>query len=137
MTVMTLSTFDADMKDIYAVPGTRLKQWVVALRDDQEWEREACPSIDDVREHLNDSGSACSNHGRVQWRILDDHECQVCRDVSERFASRPDVEAFLRECAARGAKRSAIDRSLVSDEVQPDLSLRDSPLFSFLRGRNA
>lgn len=133
--ILTTRSFDADMKDIYCAPGTRLKQWVVALRARLDWERETCPYVDDVPVHKDDPGFECSNHGRVQLRILDDHECQACRDIAAANWERPDIAAYLAERERRARADSAIDRSLLSDEIQPDMSLRDHPMFSFLQGK--
>lgn len=124
--VSLTSTF----RDLYPGAGTRLKQWVVDLRKRIEWERETCPRVD-VAEHDDNCGSSCRNVGGAPWTHLAHDCCEVCCDLHEATAQRPDVVAWLAERDA--LPPMCTDRDKLSDEVEPDHMLRNHPLLAMVR----
>ena len=114
-----ISSLNETMKDVYPRPGTRIKQWVVDARREQQWERDTCPRIV-MNDHEDNTGAPCRNcYGSVPWTYLDHDCCQICGDEHERIRMRPDVQAWLTERAARPAIEP--DHSKLSDEIEPDL----------------
>lgn len=115
----------ATMKDLYTLPGTRIKQWVVELRRNLAWEDETCPLVF-VPEHDNDQGSRCDSSGHTtQWRRLSNHECQFCNDLQDATIGRLDVAEWR---AVRDSRpKPTEDRDALSEEVAPDLALLDHP----------
>lgn len=136
---MDLTSFDATMRDMYAAPGTRLKQWVVDMRREDEWERETCPKLavphhydecDDI-EAASGELYPCANVGPTSWRTLCLTDCRFCDGFAQAAQCLPEMLAWF----AAKAERPPVcaDHDLLSDEVQEDVSLRDHPLFSFLK----
>lgn len=130
--MLTLTSYDQLLRDVYPLPGTRLKQWVVDLQREQEWERSTCPTVS-VPDHSDNTGMPCRNQwaGAVPWTHLDHDSCYTCGDLHEAMRTRADVVAWLALKAARPPITS--DREALSDEVAPDLSLTDHPLVAMLR----
>lgn len=147
-----LESFDRTLRDLYAAPGTRIKQWVVELRREQAWAAKTCPRID-VPEHIDncmplgwDVGfdseygppiggrAVCRNVGSTQWTHLDHDSCHTCGDLHEATRSRPDVAAWIALRALRPPITS--DREALSDEVAPALELRGHPAIVALTGRS-
>lgn len=122
----------AMMKDLYPLPGTRIKQWVVDQRREAAWAAETCPRVG-VPRHDDNTGCECRNFGPNLWAWLAHDCCSFCDDLYEYMAGRPDIAAWLVEKAARPAPTS--DRSLLSDEIEPDYSLKLNPLFNLVKLR--
>lgn len=132
MTVLTtLRDINEDMKDIYAPGGTLLKQWVVDLCRNQEWERETCPSVG-VPKHDNDTEYECKHStSTVRWTMLHDRDCKFCKDLQDSTFGRPDVAEWRAERDARPP--ICADRTQLSDETQPHVEMRDGPFFAMIR----
>lgn len=116
---LDLTSFDGLIRDMYALPGTRLKQWVVEQRREDAWERETCPRFD-MPSHLDNTEGDCRNGGTAAyWTWLAHHDCcETCNDAGERERSNPVVAAWLDEKAARPPVTS--DRDALSDEIEPE-----------------
>ena len=137
-----LHSFDTTMKDVYPLPGTRIKQWVVDMRREDEWERETCPRLavpnhydecDDI-EAASGALRVCTGSGSTQWRALALRDCRFCEGYYHGASRLPEVVAWLAAKAARPPV--CADRSKLSDEIAEDIaSLRDNPMFSFIKGR--
>jgi hypothetical protein len=126
MSDMDLITVAEMMRDYFAPPGTRLKQYVVDKRREHAWELETCPKVT-MAEHDDNTGLSCRNtYVPVPWTYLDHDCCDVCGDEHEKLRSRDDVQAWL----AEKEKRPPIcaDRSKLSDEIQPDYAATPHPL---------
>lgn len=132
MSIMNVTSFDAGMRDLYPRPGERIKKWVVDQRREDKWASETCPRIP-MDPHLCNAGFECSGSAGRPWCDLPYHECDTCLAVHENTRTSPDVAAWLGLQAARPP--ICADRSLLSDEIQPDLSLRENPILAFLEGR--
>lgn len=136
MTISTLESFNRALKDVYARPGERLKQWVVDTHRENEWESETCPRFQ-IPEHEDNTdegtGMLCSSVGLTQWRYLDHHACSICGVLHRFTANDPRVVAWLAEKAKRPPIEA--DHSKLSDEIAPDLALADNPVFAMLRKR--
>lgn len=130
----TVTTFDGLVRDMYPLPGTRLKQWVVDQRREAAWGRETCPLVL-TETHDDNTGAPCSNSGAAQWLHLEAHDCcGDCNDLAESTRDRPDVATWLKAKAQRPPV--CADRDKLSDEVEPDrmaTSMRGSPVFEMLR----
>lgn len=132
---MNTVAFDSWMREMYAAPGTQLKQWVVDTRRHLAWDRETCPLV--LSETHNDNtGTQCRNSGVAQWYHLEHDCCSECDDLHEAARTRPDVVAWL---AAREKFRAehpvCDDRDKLSDEIQEDFSIADSPFLKALGDR--
>jgi hypothetical protein len=127
--VTTVTSMNALFKDMYPLPGTRLKQWVVDSRREAAWENDTCPRFD-VAEHDDNTGTLCRNVGRVPWTFLNHDCCHTCNEQLEAIENGPQVQAWLAAKAARPPIEQ--DRSKLSDEVQPDYPPMSNP---FLRKR--
>jgi len=123
-------TVNALYKDLYPAAGTRIKQWVVEMGRESAWERETCPRVD-VPSHNDNCGGGCRNVGSTQWMHLNHDSCYDCNDLQDATRERPDVVAWL----AERAKRPPIttDREALSEEIAPDWSLTEHPMFRRLR----
>lgn len=138
--VMNLTSFDDTMKDMYPLPGSRLKQWVVDVRREDVWASETCPVLD-VPEHYEDwddteavSGElrVCASSGRTSWQDIRGRECQFCDGFAQGALKVPEMVAWFAEKAARPS--ICADHNQLSDEVAPELaSMRDHPLFKLVR----
>jgi hypothetical protein len=120
---------DAILGDMYAAPGTRLKQWVVDMRREHAWQDETCPRVFVVA-HTDNTGDLCRNNGQTRWYEIDEHDC--CTHCST-FAKL--TEYRVSEWLFERARRPPIcaDREKLSDEIQEDISLRENPFFAFTR----
>lgn len=121
----TITSVNAMLKDFYPLPGTRIKQYVVDTKRENEWERETCPHVD-IGAHLDNTDADCRNDYGVPWVWLDHDCCSICGEMLETTRSRPDVVAWLAEKAARPPIES--DHDKLSDEIAPDLASRPHPL---------
>lgn len=151
---MTLTTVSMNetMKDVYPTPGTRIKQWVVDQRKEREWTQATCPRVE-VPPHIDNCTPGiygyeldaeygppigghipCRNVGSAIWVDLDHDSCYVCGDLCAATRNRPDIAAWCVEQAAR--PRPCVDRSQLSDEIAPDLSMLDNPMLALLRPRS-
>lgn len=134
-TKMNLTAFDRTMKDVYPLPGTRIKLWVVEMRREEAWADETCPRLD-VPNHYDDSEehaapgelTYCAGSGSTAWRDLGQRECRFCEGFYHGAASRPEVVAWLAAKAARPPITE--DRDALSDEIAEDLSLREHPFLA-------
>lgn len=141
---MNLHAFDAMMKDVYPLPGARIKQWVVDMGREQDWERETCPRLD-VPDHYDEcddieatSGDLrkCASVGVTSWQDIHGRDCRFCDGFSQAAQLLPEMIAWFAAKAARSP--ICADREQLSDEIAPDIaSLAGNPLFSFLRVRDA
>lgn len=103
------------VRDLFALPGTRLKQWVVDVRRERAWEHRTCPRVL-TSVHNDNTGLKCRNSGEVSWADLDSHDCcHECNDLAGMTVDRADVAAWL----ALKVERPLIcaDREQLSDEV--------------------
>ena len=107
--------FDSMMKDLYPLPGTRLKQWVVDARREAVWVRETCPLVL-VPAHDDNCGDRCRNVGVTAWAHLNHDSCHECNDLQEGVSREPEIVAWCADLAAR--PKSTSDLELLSDEVQ-------------------
>jgi hypothetical protein len=114
---VTLTTHDALLKDLYPLPGTRLKQWAVDSRREAAWERETCPRFD-VPVHEDNCGRQCRNFGPTPWTFLDHDSCYVCCDMYEDKGQYEPVTTWLGHRANRPPIEA--DRDKLSDEVEAD-----------------
>lgn len=139
--VMNLHAFDATMKDVYPLPGSRIKQWVVDMRREDEWERETCPRLE-VPQHYGDcddteaaSGdvSDCASVGPTSWLDIHGRECRFCDGFSQGSLGLPEMVAWF--AAKRARPPICADRNQLSDEIAPDMGKMESPLLALLRGR--
>lgn len=129
----TLTTFDALLKDMYPLPGTPLKQWVVDQRRESRWESETCPRFT-PGEHEDNTGVECRNSiTSVPWTHLAHDCCYFCNDLGERYEQTPEVQAWLAEKAKR--PEVCADRTKFSDEVERDWSMQLSPILALLPRR--
>jgi hypothetical protein len=147
----TTSSFNALMKDLYPIPGERIKQWVVDQRRERDWTVATCPRVE-VPPHIDNCTPdgysyeldaeygppiggyiPCRNVGSTIWADLDHDSCYVCGDLHVATRARPDIAAWLEVQAAR--PRCCTDRSQLSDEIAPNLALADSPVLALLRSR--
>lgn len=126
-----LASVDAAYRDMYPRAGDRIKQWVIDRRREDAWEGETCPRFA-IAEH-DDTGMPCSNGGRAStWMTLNYHgSCSTCGVLATANRDTPEMVAWFAERAARPPITA--DRSALSDEIAPDLSLRDHPLFKVMR----
>lgn len=136
MSLADVTSLDATMRDVYPLPGERIKQWVVDMRREHEWERATCPRLE-VPHHLNSNDETCyeleecASVGLTSWNDIHGSDCRFCDGFAQGALGRPEMVAWFAEKAARPPGCS--DRSQLSDEVQPDLApLGDSPLFKFI-----
>lgn len=124
-----LTTFDSLLKDMYPLPGTLLKQWVVDQRREAAWERETCPRLTPA-EHDDNTGIACRNSMcSVPWTHLAHDCCYFCNDLGARYEQTPEVQAWL----AEKAKRPPIEQDLTkfSNEIERTVSV-PNPWFAML-----
>lgn len=148
MTVATVS-MNALMKDMYPLPGTLIKQWVVDRRKERAWTEATCPRVE-VPPHGDNCAPdgdsydldaeygppigghiPCRNVGSAIWADLDHDSCYICGDLHAATRDRPDIAAWRAAQAARPP--CCTDRSQLSDEIAPDLSQCESPMLAFLR----
>lgn len=121
-------------KDMYPPSGGLIKQWVVDLRREHEWERETCPAIT-VATHEDNTGLTCRNSteptGTTLYCFLHHDCCEVCDDLADSLAERADIAAWL----AEKAKRPPIeqDRTKYSNEVEPHRELAPHPALGMLK----
>lgn len=128
MTVVTVSSFSAALKDYYPAPGTRIKQYVVDTYRENKWERETCPRFT-MPAHDDNTDAPCRNAiEAVPWTYLDHDCCYFCGDHHEQLRALPEVQAWLAERAKRPPIES--DRSKFSDEIAPELSFAAHPLLA-------
>jgi hypothetical protein len=125
----TLTSVNETMKDFFPAPGTRIKQYVVDMRKGRAWEVETCPRIE-VPAHIDNTGMGCAASRSLWIDLQQAHCCHFCGDLAEATADRDDVVAWL---ARTDRPAVTADRAALSDEVAPDLSLRDHPLFRMTR----
>ena len=121
----------SDARDLYWRGGAKR---VIDERNEMEWERNTCPRVQ-IAPHDDNTGARCRNSdGRTLWVDLHEHDCcDICNDHADRLAGkRADIKAWLAERSARPP--IATDREALSDEVAPQLDLRDSPLLRLVRG---
>jgi hypothetical protein len=124
----TITSMDQLFRDMYPLPGTRLKQWVVDSRRERAWEVQTCPRVV-VPVHDDNTGLECRNaRSTVAWTDLNHDCCGECNELMEATESRDDVSAWL----AEKAKRPPIeqDRTKLSDEVEPE---REHPTYTWLK----
>lgn len=131
---MTVTSMDATLKDLYAEPGARLKQWVVDTRRHDAWQRKTCPRLF-MPPHDDNTGMPCCDGGlKALWRDLARHDCCYhCNDRAEGVKDEPRIVAWVAEDAIRNAEITK-DRSILSDEIQEDYALRDGPIARLLTG---
>lgn len=139
-TVMNLHALDATMKDVYPLPGTRMKQWVVDMRREDAWERETCPVLD-VPQHSEDCDDAeaasgelrdCASVGRTSWLDIHGRECRFCEGFAFGALGRPEMVAWF--AAKKARPPICADRDQLSDEIAPDMGEMSNPMLAFLRG---
>jgi hypothetical protein len=125
-TRLTLESYGSTMKDLYPLPGTVLKQWVVDTYREDKWERETCPRFT-VPQHDDNTGTECRNcWGDVMWTMLDHDCCYECGEWHRDFAKRPEVVAWLAERVKRPPIEN--DRTKLSDQVaKPWPSMKANP----------
>jgi len=128
---LTTVSFDAVFKDRYPMPGQRIKQYVVDEAREDAWERETCPRVV-VPEHLDDDRTLCRNVGWPQWISIPGVDCRICMALHMRAHRTDDT---VRDWIAQRAARPPIcsDREKLSDEIAPDISLAENPIFAFLK----
>lgn len=128
---MSVTSFTVVMKDMYPLSGTRMKQWVVETWRGLAWERETCPRIF-IPVHDDNTGIQCRESGPTQWTHAEMHDCcAICNEMAEGARRDPPVVQWLAERAARPPVTP--DRETLSDEIAPDISLRDSPFLKMLK----
>lgn len=133
MPIANLVSFDAGLKDRYPRPGDRIKQYVVNERLEREWDLATCPKVDAGKSHNDNTDDTCWCSGPTPWIDLFYHpHCSICGENGARSIDRGDIVAW------RMAKRErpspdACGRDVLSDEIAPDLSLRDNPMFRMLK----
>lgn len=127
---MNTFSFDQMMRDHYPLPGTRLKQYVVDSRREYAWERETAPRIY-MKQHADNTGALCRNDGGTPLPFLEHDCCHVCNRMLASVATWPDVAEWLTEKAKRPPVET--DREKLSDEIEPDRSFADNPLFAFIK----
>lgn len=128
--VSDLVSFDSLMKDLHPLPGTRIKQWVVDERREHAWERQTCPHVD-IPGHDDNTDILCRNSGGAPWARLDHDCCSLCGDTMEATAGREDIASWRAERDARPPV--CADRSLLSDQIEPEWKLEPHPVFKMLR----
>lgn len=133
----TITSVSAHFKDLYALPGTILKQWVVDFRREQDWEDATCPRVEfDTHEHIDDyDGRPFPFDGPRKFLILDDEDCDACAALYRKALERDDVKAWLVERAARPP--ICQDLNKLSDQVAPEWpAMGDHPFLAMLpKGR--
>src|SRR6185436_7881931 len=108
-------------RDLYPVPGTRIKQWVVDMRKEDEWVAATCPAVA-WPEHLDNTGLPCSSLLLASWIERFSHNCcSTCGDVAAQVENDPMIAAWRAEKAARPGPTK--DRDALSDEIAPDIQL--------------
>jgi hypothetical protein len=127
---VTLTSMNDIFKDMYPQAGTRIKQWVVDQRKEREWVVATCPTVR-MSEHEDNTGMSCRNVGRPIWDDLAHDCCIVCNVAMDATSGRADVVAWHTERAKR--LPACTDRSVLSDEIAPDVSLREHPVFKVMR----
>jgi hypothetical protein len=139
---VTVVNYDSLFKDCYPQPGERIKQWVVDMRREDAWARETCPRFDVPHhgEDLDDSEAAagefreCASVGLTSWLDIHHRECRFCDGMAQGLLALPEMVAWFAAMKARPP--ICADRDVLSDEIAEDISLRDNPLFSFIRKRS-
>jgi len=129
----TLESFNDALKDLFALPGSRLKQWVADERREIAWENATCPRFTQS-EHDDNCDTECRNSMEsVPWTHLNHDCCHFCGDMHERLRADAGVVAWLAEKAKRPPVET--DRTKYSDEIDPDqpASLTDHPLLRALK----
>ena len=112
-------------RDLYPRAGERIKQWVVDERKLYEREQATCPRIF-LAAHSDNTGALCRNVGPTLWIDADRHDCCcACDEVAAFAAAHPDVAAWLIDRATWPT--SCADRSVLSDEIAPDIHLTAHP----------
>lgn len=129
---MNVTSYNEVLKDMYPLPGTRVKQWVVDMRRESAWERETCPRVQ-VFGHPDNTGVECRNVGSAPWSYLSHDCCSVCNDLLDAVGGRADMAAWTAERAARPPIEQ--DRSKLSDEVEPAHEMRAHPLLELIPRR--
>lgn len=130
---MNVESFDQMMRDMYARPGEVIKQYVVDMGRESEWERETCPRVT-VPVHDDNTGLQCRNSYSSQWSYLDHDCCYVCNDLYRAHAGDMDIAAWRMERALRPP--ICADKTKLSDQIAPPLpSMRDNPIFQALKKR--
>lgn len=125
--MINIASMDDTLKDLYPLPGERIKQYVVDGRTNDAWEHATCPTVE-VSHHEDNTGASCCS-GPVRWRDLAmAHCCSTCSDIAERDASRPDIVAWRAERDAR--PKPCADRTKLSDEIEPE-----RPMLAFITKR--
>lgn len=128
-----VSSYSGLLKDMYPLPGERIKQYVVDMRRNDLWERATCPRVD-VEVHDDNCGSTCRNVGRTPWSHLAHDACATCNELMDELAVQPGIIAWALERARRPPIEQ--DRSKLSDEIEPDSPLMQSnPFFTITRGQ--
>lgn len=125
------SSLQSVMKDLYPGAGTRIKQYVVDLRNERAWAVATCPHVD-VPEHRDNTDAHCRNVGSPIWQDLDHDCCYFCGDLQASTRDRADIAAWRDEASKR--PRPCGDRSQLSDEVQSDYALLEHPFWKGRRG---
>ena len=124
MTSTTVSV-DSLFKDLFPIPGTRIKQWVVDSRRARQWDVETCPRVT-LLPHRDNTDLDCRNVPSAIWIDLAQHDCcGHCNDIAETMeTSDPAVVAWLAERAARPP--GCTDRTVLSDEIAEDVTYEDA-----------
>src|SRR6201994_5208533 len=84
--------FDSTLKDMYPGEGKVIKQWVIDMWREAEWERETCPKVN-VHPHEDNCGCSCRNVGSTQWSYLDHDSCYECNDLQDARAGDLDIRS--------------------------------------------
>lgn len=118
---MTLISLEAALRDRYPSPGERIKQYVIDERKHREWVDTTCPHVAVVL-HRDDKGEWCPTSGDPRWHTIGEHGgCSRCDATKARSASLPAIVEWV---ALRNMRPPICsDRTLLSDEVAPDVSL--------------
>jgi hypothetical protein len=142
---LTTTSFDRTMKDMYPAPGERIKQWVIDEQRTHAWERETCPKLlvpfhyEDQDDSDAESGTivACPSVGTTS--LLDIHArggdgCRFCDGFAQAAQQLPTVrEWFVARARYKVEHPICSDREKLSDEIAPDISLAENPIFALLK----
>lgn len=120
MTNERMTSLNDVLRDLFPMPGTRLKQWVVDLREQAMWDLATCPVLR-VPAHDDNTGLPCRNSGAAPWSALAHDCCRACNYLRDLHSGDLDVAAWQMRRAARPPICG--DKGKLSDELEPPLSL--------------
>lgn len=128
----TLMSVSATLKDFYPLPGTRIKQYVVDTQREREWQEKTCPrvTVPDHQHWRDDDPPIVECGGEFNWLWLSYQSCDFCENLYYELRDTPAVQAWFVEKAKRPPIES--DRTKLSDEIAPDLAMREQPWHAML-----